>query len=977
MPIFPNSLSSLPTVLSPTWKERLRYGRGPRRHPGQRFVRATVAERIRLVKAQKGCLNCLRKGHPISECRSGACRVCQQRHNTMLHPDTTTSGDGSPQVHMTCLKTAFEPRVLLATDRFGHPIPCVLLDSCSQANFITTKLLCIGQIPLHTSLILQKTLLGWVVTGERAALTTVLEIRCYVTSEVHEQLTRFWEVEEGPRTHSLSEEERLCETHYTQHTRRDPQGGRGHHQDVPINTMTYGTASAPYLATRTLHQLASDEQEAYSRAAATFKSDFYMDDLITGADTYEDALTLRHELTQLANKGGFELRQWASNHPGLVPASLSNDNTPAMTIATDQTKKTLGLSCDSLRYDIRKFPNRQRVSKRIMLSSIAQLFNPLGLLGPVHGFCDASEKAYGACVYLKSTDQVGRTSVHLICSKSRVAPLKSQTLLRLELCAAVLLTKVVTDTVKALKMPLEPAILWTDSMIVLHWIKTPLHLLKTFVSNWVAQIQQRTQFSQWRHVPSQHNPADILSRGTDPTELVDNRLWYNGPQWVTDETNAESHGDTRATYNDRPKHNIRLIPGPRPKILTATIRILKLVQTHEFATDLTTIANPKTEYKGRLRALNPFIDENGLLRVGGRIARANVTSDARQPIILPAGHHITKLIIRQQHINQFHAGAQATSNAVRQNYWPLDGIQGVKNYIRTCTTCVRLKPTLPAYQMGNLPTERVTFERPFLATGIDYCGPILIKEKKWRNIKSIKAYVAIFVCLATKAVELVSDLTTEAFLAALKRFFTRRGKARYLFSDNAKTFVGANRELREVRSQLASNTSPVIHDYLTREQVTWHFIPPRAPNFGGIWEAAVKYMKSHLIKIIGNQLLTFETMNTYLIEIEAILNFRPITPISSDPNDLTALTPSHFLIGDVLTSTAEKDVTDVPTNSLRAFVIVKEDNLPVFCWPLGRITTLHPGDDQVVRVATVKTSSSEYKRCVRHLAPLPVESDQS
>ena len=172
-------------------------------------------------------------------------------------------------------------------------------------------------------------------------------------------------------------------------------------------------------------------------------------------------------------------------------------------------------------------------------------------------------------------------------------------------------------------------------------------------------------------------------------------------------------------------------------------------------------------------------------------------------------------------------------------------------------------------------------------------------------------------------IELVSDLITEAFLAALKRFFARRGKASHLFSDNAKTFVGANRELREVHSQLANDTSAIIRDYLTREQVTWHFIPPRAPHFGGIWEAAVKSMKKHLLKIIGNQLLTFETMNTYLIEIEAILNSRPITPISSNPNDLAALTPSHFLIGDVLTSTAEKSVTGV-TNSLSMWQHVRQ-----------------------------------------------------
>ena len=208
---------------------------------------------------------------------------------------------------------------------------------------------------------------------------------------------------------------------------------------------------------------------------------------------------------------------------------------------------------------------------------------------------------------------------------------------------------------------------------------------------------------------------------------------------------------------------------------------------------------------------------------------------AKHPIILPANHYITKLVIQQHHFNQFHAGARATLNASRQKFWPIDGIKGVKKYIRTCITCLKTKPILHTYQMGNLPSERVTFDRPFLATGINYCGPVLLKEKRLRNTKTIKAYVAIFVCLATKAVhtELVDDLTTEVFLAALKRLFARRGKARHIYSDNAKIFISANRELREL-CNLTSNTSSSISDYLTREQVRWHFIPPRAPHSVGI-----------------------------------------------------------------------------------------------------------------------------------------------
>ncbi|XP_043262441.1 uncharacterized protein LOC122403152 [Colletes gigas] len=162
----------------------------------------------------------------------------------------------------------------------------------------------------------------------------------------------------------------------------------------------------------------------------------------------------------------------------------------------------------------------------------------------------------------------------------------------------------------------------------------------------------------------------------------------------------------------------------------------------------------------------------------------------------------------------------------------------------------------------------------------------------------------------------------EAFLAALKRFFARRGKAAHMFSDNVKTFVAAARELRELhRSFIQVTTNPVIREYMVTEQINWHFIPPRAPHFGGIWEAAVK---SHLIIVVGKTVLTFEAMNTYLVEIKSILNSRPITPLSSDSRDLSALTPSHFLIGDVTANIPEPIVPQLPANRLKMWSHVQQ-----------------------------------------------------
>ncbi|XP_076383739.1 uncharacterized protein LOC143260985 [Megalopta genalis] len=772
-----------------------------------------------------------------------------------------------------------------------------------------------------------------------------------------------------------------------------------------LNTVTYGTASAPFLAVRCLQQLAEDEQIRFPNASRTFKEDFYVDDLLTGASTFNEAINLRNELIDLARNGGFHLRQWASNNHKLISDLKDHDDRQAICLDLSQTKKTLGVfwnpSSDSVTYAVNSF-SETRLTKRLVLSQIAQLFDPLGLLviirakiimqdiwkskvtwdQPIpqdiaevwletrnelaqldnfscprrvmletsreiqlHGYCDASERAYGACIYIRTLDHSGR------------------------------------------------------------WIRTAPHLLKTFVANRVSEIQTDSDPRNWMHVSGRDNPADYISRGQLASTFMNNKVWLNGPAWLSLDECFWPQLDipqreilkrkTTITFlaregtNDLSKN--RLTGNlSTTEIRKAHLVIIKQAQLEAFPIEINCLERKTAMPKGsRILNLNPFLDQDKLLRVGGRLRRAPLSYCQKQPLLLPHRHHITNLIIESEHLRHWHAGTQATLNAVRQIYWPIDGMRATKIVIHKCIRCFRVKPKVPAYIMGDLPKNRVTRARPFQNVGVDYCGSFFIKEKK--------------------------DLTTESCLGAFKRFFARRGKATNIYSDNGTNFVGAKNEITEVQRFLSSNEhNSKINRFLSDQGINWHFSPPRSPHFGGLWEAAVKSFKGHLYKTIGNELFTFEQLNTYIIEVEAILNSRPLTPLSSDPNDLTALSPSHFLIGDSLMQLPEYDLRDTPVNKLSSWqhiqrvkqhfwnrwsneylqtlhtrnkwhipndtqhkkgtlVIIREDNTPPLTWKLGRIIDICPGGDKIVRVATVKTAQGTYQRAIKKLSPLPID----
>lgn len=882
-----------------------------------------------------------------------------------------------------------------------------------------------------------------------------------------------------------------------------------------LNTVTYGTACAAFLAIRCLHEAAYIHQQDFPQISSIILHDFYVDDLLTGASTPEEILCIKRNLSKILEQHGFILRKWISNS-----RDIQTQEDFLLTIGHNEQNKTLGLlwnpSVDRLEYTISTNCPSDRITKRQILSSISQIFDPLGLLSPVtitakvilqqlwklkvswdesipmdlhtkwlsyrtqlnklndikfprhvicqnpvsiqlHGFCDAAETAYGACVFVKSINSDGNQTCNILCAKTRVSPLKQLTIPKLELCGAVLLANLTHKVTESMQIPFDKTFFWCDSTIVISWIKSSPSSLKPFVANRVAQIQNLTSANSWNYVSSSQNPADLLSRGIIPGKILNSRLWFHGPEWLTlSETDWPTSENsqlisltdlpevrkniTLVTINNdildninkfssflklqrtfawiiRFKNNIRKPHESRESGPLTTLELqeslnslIRLVQYQAFSSEFPILAKSNQNYKGKLLGLNPFIDSENIIRVGGRIQNSGFDYNKKHPVILPNKCHFTTILARYEHIRLLHAGPQLLLASIRERFWPISGRNLVKKIVHDCVRCFRFNAKPEEYLMGNLPRERVSPSRPFLTCGLDYAGAFTLRVSKTRRCKTSKAYIALFVCMSTKAIhlEVVSDLTTECFLAALRRFFARRGKSAKLFSDNGTTFLGADREIKTFLQSYGDTVS----DKLASEGISWSFIPARAPHFGGLWEAGVKSVKRHLYRVIGNTLLTFEEFCTVLCQIESCLNSRPLYPLSSDPNDTLPLTPAHFLIGEPLTTIPDNNWLDTPISHLSRFqkcqhiiqqfwdkwakeyishlqlrtkwkenchtllkpgvlVLSREDGLPPLKWRIGRVLQIHPGADNIVRAVTIKTSTGTYKRPVVKLCVLP------
>ena len=505
----------------------------------------------------------------------------------------------------------------------------------------------------------------------------------------------------------------------------------------------------------------------------------------------------------------------------------------------------------------------------------------------LHTFVDASKEGYAAVCYFRLIKHY-TVFCSLLGSKTRVAPLKITSIPRLELMAALIGTRFAKFICDNHKITISKKFYWSDSKTVLRWINSDHRKYSQFVAFRITEILELSSIKDWRWIPTKHNVADEATKWARKPKVATTSRWFQGPEFLyrpqddwqsaqafnEDTTEERIHELFQTTVKENlidekrfSKWNrilratayvLRFIKNCRTKqiskgeliieeLLKAENFLFRQVQVQHYASEIALINFKKQISKSsELYTKSPFIDEFGVLRVDGRIGKADIPQEQKTPIILPKSSYITTLIILHYHTKYYHINHETAVNEIRQKF-SISKLRSVyKTIIRKCQWC-KIKKAVPQVpQIAKLPRARLAlYSAPFTYTGIDFFGPIMVTVGRHRE----KRYGCLFTCMTIRAVhlEIVHSLTTDSCILAIRNFMAHREIPREIFSDNGTNFVGAERELREALAEVDRNE---FIKTFTTTTTKWNFNPPASPHMGGAWERLVRSVKNVLYKIM-------------------------------------------------------------------------------------------------------------------------------
>ena len=561
----------------------------------------------------------------------------------------------------------------------------------------------------------------------------------------------------------------------------------------------------------------------------------------------------------------------------------------------------------------------------------------------LHIFCDASGKGYAAAAYLVTGAPTSGRCSRLVISKAKVAPLKQLSIPRLELMAALLGTELAEKIYPLLSLSKEEVHYYTDSTNVLCWIRSDSQDYNSFTGTRVAKIQTATHRESWKWTDTDHNPADLPSRGCNLDKLLHCDLWWKGPSFLVEGTTPPqpaSLSPTDDVLKELKKHAqfsfqavqvetptdgflggnwfpvrdgdwmkmlritawmLKWRHGAKAPLLLKELReaealVVRAVQQSAFGRSLHDLKKHKElSNKSHLLKLPPILDQNGCLRLAGRLRDAEwLDYEERHPLLMPRNHPATLALIRYYHEKVLnHAGAQHTLSLIVRRFWIVGGTSAVRSVVQKCVECRRRK-AIPSQQVqASLPDYRLLQANfyPFQKTALDMAGPFRVKYKDVRGER--KRYVLLLTCMVCRALHLeeLQDPSAASFLAAFDRFTARRGVPATVLSDNGSNFVAGINELQLLWTE--ENKSE-IQDKLS--SIEWNFTPPKGPHFGGVYERLVRAVKQTLYHTCpAAEVLPWEDFHTGLVVAEGILNSRPLTYRTSDAADPSPICPADLL----------------------------------------------------------------------------------